>query len=255
MKNRKHLNLRKVKHAPAFIKAAGGLAVIYISLRVLARLLLGRRRRDNILQDLHLANFHAFLKFLHLPPIRHEPIVSSFIEKKEGDIFVDVGAGLGYYSFLLHDNFNNILAIEPHPQKVERIKRVKELYGYDKVAILEAAISDKNGEERLYFGPSRGMHSLVYNHKHGYSTVKTITLDSLLQGYDEIDLVKVDVEGAEWKVLNGTKNVMDKIKSWVIELHDLKRAKKLEDLMKSHGYNVKWIDWCRMHAWRSEGEE
>lgn len=44
MKNR---NLLRVKHALAFIKAAGVLAAIYISLRVLTRLLVGKRRRDN----------------------------------------------------------------------------------------------------------------------------------------------------------------------------------------------------------------
>jgi len=59
MKNRKQLNLLKVKHALAFIKATGGLAVIYISLRVLARLLVGKRRRDNIIRELHLGNFSA----------------------------------------------------------------------------------------------------------------------------------------------------------------------------------------------------
>jgi len=64
------------------------------------------------------------------------------------------------------------------------------------------------------------------------------------------DLVKVDVEGAEWEVLNGAKNVMSKIRSWLIELHDTTRKNELKDLLKSSGYNVRWVDRNHIFAWR-----
>ena len=51
----------------------------------------------------------------------------------------------------------------------------------------------------------------------------------------------MDVEGAEWKVLAGAKNVMGKIKSWLIELHDTTRKNELENLMKTYGYKIKWL--------------
>jgi len=50
---------------------------------------------------------------------------------------------------------------------------------------------------------------------------------------------------------------MDKIKSWLIELHDLARRKELEDSMKSYGYNVRWIDYitCMLGEIKSESWE
>jgi hypothetical protein len=46
--------------------------------------------------------------------------------------------------------------------------------------------------------------------------------------------------------------VMNNIKSWLIELHDLTRRKELENSMKSYGYNVRWIDWNHIYAWRNQ---
>lgn len=273
MKNR---NLLRVKHALAFIKAAGGPAVIYILLRVLARSLVGKRRRDNIIRELHLGNFSAFLNlFRSLDSLaesstvkeaemqiggkhfQHEPAVCSLLLNKHGRSFIDIGANIGYYSFLLRNNFDTILAIEPHPGNFKEMQRIKVRHNYNKIRMLQIAVSDQNGEAKLYLSSAYGRHSLlngfpyVQKLKSNYVKVRTATLDSLLKKGVAVDLIKVDVEGAEWKVLNGAKKFMDNIKSWLIELHDLTRRKELEDLMKSYGYNVRWVDWNHMYAWRN----
>jgi len=187
---------------------------------------------------------------------------------KRGCLFIDIGANVGYYSFLLHDNFNSIFAIEPHPKNVQLIQKVKEKYGYHKVNILSKAVSNKDGETRLYLGSHRGGHSLLnifpyspQEHRHIIRRLKTtsltvcvITLNTLLQTVESVDLVKVDVEGAEWKVLEGANEVMHKIKSWLIELHDLTRKTELQNLMKSFGYKLKWVDFKHLHAWKMPNE-
>ncbi|MCP8322597.1 MAG: FkbM family methyltransferase [Candidatus Methylarchaceae archaeon HK02M2] len=60
--------------------------------------------------------------------------------------------------------------------------------------------------------------------KHRLSTRRFITipmniLDRLLVDVPKVDLIKVDVEGAKLEVLGGSKGVIDKIDSWIIELH------------------------------------
>jgi len=55
-------------------------------------------------------------------------------------------------------------------------------------------------------------------------------------------LVKVDVEGAEWLVLEGAKGMMNRIRSWLIELHDPIRKREIERRMAQHGYQHIWID-------------
>jgi hypothetical protein len=68
-------------------------------------------------------------------------------------------------------------------------------------------------------------------------------------------LVKLDVEGAEWLVLEGAEDIMPNIRQWVIELHDRGRKAQLEEYMQRHGYTCKWLDQNRFpHAYFSRSE-
>jgi hypothetical protein len=74
-------------------------------------------------------------------------------------------------------------------------------------------------------------------HNHQKIDVKTRTLDSLLgDGLKAPDLIKVDVEGAEWLVLSGGKELFAKGVFGLIEIHD----KLVFDLMDSYGY-YSWL--------------
>lgn len=119
--------------------------VFYITIRVSTRVVLGRRRRNNVLQKLHWETLSEFLDWIRLPEyvaeswmvtevklrvkrkyFRHEPEVSSLLTTLHGRVFIDIGANVGYYSFLLHDNFEKIIAVEPHPKNTHLIRKVKE---------------------------------------------------------------------------------------------------------------------------------
>lgn len=252
------------------------LTLAYILIRVSLRFLFGRENRNKILKAANLETLEEFLKRIHFPEyiayillvketeariqrniFRHEPQVSSFIINKKGSIFVDIGANVGYYSFLLHNNYETILAVEPHPENVKIMGIIKTENNYSKVKICPFAIGDKDDNGvKLYLGSHCGGHSLLPSSRFiqkpslNYITVKAITLDFLLGTYSNVDLVKVDVEGAEWKVLDGAKDVMNKINAWLIELHDLTRKTELENLMKAFNYKVKWVDSKHVYAWR-----
>jgi hypothetical protein len=67
--------------------------------------------------------------------------------------------------------------------------------------------------------------------------------------YDEAvgrsaELVKIDVEGAEFLVLKGAEASLSakKIESIVIELHDRKRQKELEEILTKYDYRFRWLD-------------
>jgi len=185
---------------------------------------------------------------------RHEPAVSNFIEKKRGDMFIDVGASLGYYSFPLHDNFKEIIAFEPHSDNVAVINGVKQTTSeYGNIKVFETAVSDVNGHTKLFSGRHSGGHSLLDSSslvKDGsFRIVPTITLETFL-GDKIVDLIKVDVEGAEWLVLKGAELVMQNINSWIIEVHNITRLNEMEKLLKSYGYKTKWLDKIHIYAWR-----
>ena len=245
----------------------------YYALRILIRIILGRKRRDWLFYTLGWFREDGWLKWLKVPSkliykftvigvrrsvsqkfLRHEPAVSNFImEKKYGDLFIDVGANWGYYSFLLHRNFNEIIAFEPHPDNIAIINGVKQIGGYNNIKVLPMALVDKSGRARLFIGQHAGGHSLLDSSRlirdESFILVPTTTLTTFL-GNKVVDLIKVDVEGAEWLVLKGAEKVIKNIKSWVIEVHDPHRLNEMEKLLQSHGYQTKWLDRNHIHAAR-----
>jgi len=254
------------------IRLIDPLIMPWVALRVLVRILVGRHKRNNIFTQVGWGRPDSFwlslgfpkhlirswlIKTLHQSVVEatHEPKVSTFLLNKFGELFVDVGANHGYFSFLLYRNFKRLIAVEPHPENLDIIKAVKQVYNYPRVETLPIALNSHNGEVNLYIGSHSGGHSIFrYGRfiKTGeFIKVPAKTLTSIIVDNDvDVDLIKVDVEGAEWRVLEGTNSVMDRIQSWLIELHDVARKHDLEDFFEALGYNHRWINRNHFYAFR-----
>ena len=206
----------------------------------------------NITRAFHLPDFIPFKieESLFQNPDLHEPKVSRFLSKTHGDLFVDVGANLGRYTIMLSSNYKRIIAIEPEPSNMKHLKRNLLQAGINNVDPLQIAISDREGYVKLYLARHSGGHTIKEGYYNKYIEVKASTLDNVLRHESKVDLVKVDVEGAEWNVLKGAEKSMHKIRSWVIELHDLNCKSKLERVFKSKGYKIKWLDRNHIYCWR-----
>ena len=244
------------------------LASIYVLIRISIRVILGRKRRDLILKKVGWERLEKFLSML--PPnivfaltvkytvlsisrkvLRHEPKVSNLLEQTSGNLFIDIGANHGYYTFLLSPRYKEIWAVEPHPDNIRVIHTVKNKLQVGNVKILQIAVGEYNGQARLFIGKHSGGHSLLDTGTGKTITVTCKTLSSIAKN-KEIDLVKVDVEGAEWLVLKGAEPIMQNIKSWLIELHDPSRKKQLEEWMRRYGYKTIWIDRNHIYARRRD---
>jgi len=57
-----------------------------------------------------------------------------------------------------------------------------------------------------------------------------------------IDLMKIDVEGAEFNVLMGANRILLLVKNVVVELHDRERRRELEKSLEDSGFSVSWMD-------------
>jgi len=230
---------------------------------------LGKRARDRLFERIGFSRkfkhelvrnfFFSICRFLHssflLRILPHEEDVSRVISKKHGDIFVDVGANVGFYSLLLHRNFGKVIAVEPHPTNMRVLMKNIRCMHAENITCVQMAVSERDGDTvRFYPGSHDGAHSLLRGSsitEQQYLQVKTVTLSGLLRDIRKVDLIKVDVEGAEWKVLEGSMSVIDRIESWVIELHDPESKKDLEQFMENGGFSSKWLDGRHIYAWRS----
>jgi len=180
---------------------------------------------------------------------QHEPFVSNFLSKTRGKFFVDIGANLGRYSILLSKNYERVLAIEPDISNMWFLKQNVKHAKVNNVEFLQCAVSDENGEALLYFGSHAGEHSIFRKQQFGGRKVQTRRLSSIIRD-EQVDLIKVDVEGAEWLVLKGSEKILPRIKSWVIELHDASRKRELEEWFTDRGYSFKWLEKIHIYAHR-----
>jgi len=181
-----------------------------------------------------------------------EPRMSDYLRAKRGRIFVDVGAYHGHYSFLLSRNFEQVIAIEPVRANADFLREAITYRNADNIKIIRMAVAAEEGARQFGLMPQLSESKLFSqnNAQGGLTNVQATTLDSLLRPYQEIDLVKLDVEGAEFEVLEGATESMSKIRSWMIELHDQARKSKLQAHMATSGYNLLWLDQGHLFAFR-----
>lgn len=167
-------------------------------------------------------------------------------------MFVDIGANIGSYSILLHKNFCEVIVVESYQQNIKTLEQnMKELKIHN-VPVVPKAISDKDGVTRLFMGSHCGGNSLVSTGKNSYSFVGTTTFNSLLREGEVVDLIKVDVEGAAWLVLERSEEIVKEVNGWIIKLHDCTRQEELEEWFKRRNYTYRWLDAGHIYAERMD---
>jgi FkbM family methyltransferase len=143
----------------------------------------------------------------------HEPAVQQQLVRllRPGSTFWDVGAHIGFFSLIasrIVGHEGRVHAFEPLPENIARLERSLALNeGSANVAIHPWAVADVVGEVPLYPDVSSLMGGLIGGP--GVSiVVRGVTLDALANDLGLPDLIKVDVEGAESRVLAGGKQLL-----------------------------------------------
>jgi FkbM family methyltransferase len=134
---------------------------------------------------------------------------------QEGMTFVDIGAHVGIHT--LHGAFRvgrsgAVIAFEPTPRVFGLLQRTVRLNGIDEFCkCMDIALSSSEGLAMFHMSHCYG-HNSLYRLPAGNEKceleVKTATLDSLLPDIQRLDVVKIDVEGAELDVLEGMKHLL-----------------------------------------------
>jgi FkbM family methyltransferase len=241
------------------------LKIIYLGLRIVLRLFLGKKRRDRLYVERGL-DFGVFwyksFKFLRpgnstllkfrVPKYNyefycrinkddfkimtiHEDDIIEHFTPKQGDIVVDIGAHIGLYTIISSKRVGTngkVVAIEADPSNFEMLNRNIKLNKLTNVIPLNYAVYSKETKIKLYL-PSGESGFTKYNTivsnwantEDKFVEVNANTLDYLLQinqiREEEVNWIKIDVEGAEFEVLKGAQNVLSKSKdiALLMELH------------------------------------
>lgn len=145
---------------------------------------------------------------------QYEVLQAGLAHCRKFDVAVDIGAHVGLWSRVLCDHFASVLAFEPVFADCFR----RNLAGKANVTLYPVALSDSAGsvEMKIATGNS-GMTHVVKDPAGTGQTVPVETLDSYR--LNDVDLIKVDVEGWEYRVLRGAEQTLLRFRPVVICEH------------------------------------
>jgi len=161
--------------------------------------------------------------------IYEEPVTRLLMRRlQSAKCFADVGTFVGYYSCIacktmLH---GSIYAFEMDSQNYALLMKNVELNGCANIQAFNVAVMDVPGPVSYYADEDRlsagwGVSNDVAAGREGLTSVSAISLDAFFAQRDELpDVVKIDVEGAEAKVLSGMSHILKtKPPDLFIEIH------------------------------------
>ncbi len=149
----------------------------------------------------------------------YEPDVTAFVTSRlhPGHTFVDIGANLGHFSLLAAAIVEDgqVIAVEPSSRNVVALRTSICANELTNVHVLNVAASST--WQLLAFGVSgtNGITQPLASHDLHVEVVQGVPLDDALQ-VDRLDLVKVDVEGGEFKALSGLRAHLDRFRPTIV---------------------------------------
>ena len=161
---------------------------------------------------------------------------------------LDIGANVGLWTkYILTRNARKVYCFEPNKKALEHLKFG--LRNDSNATIVEKAVYKEDATLKFYINDENSLTSSVLpesGHSPSYN-VDAISLENAinLTGEDKIDLVKIDIEGAEFDIIeNLPQHVFDRIDSFLIEYHDfyftegMAKVDALESQLENAGYTI-----------------
>ena len=177
----------------------------------------------------------------------HEVQTRAFVRRQlarrpVGGVFIDVGAHCGGFSIPFESFFERVLALEPLPDNYRALERNIAINGLgEKIRAFNVAAAEAGGEGTLFLDGDEKTSLVPTDASSGAIRVTLRSLDDLLNSEDlpasEVRLLKVDVEGAELRVLAGARRLLDDGSPMVVlEANTIVAKEALETFMTGIGY-------------------
>ena len=175
-----------------------------------------------------------------------EPAVEKTIRSilKPGDTFVDAGANIGFYTVLASKLVGDqgwVLAFEMIPDTARILASHVQHNECRNAAVVEGALGETAGKKvvaTLVDGKS-GQSSIASEKGNIKPEVTTITLADKLQHIPEVDLIKMDLEGAELGALRGLGSDLQKVRAIIFENRG---NRDVVEYLEQRGFDVTRLD-------------
>lgn len=175
---------------------------------------------------------------------------------KEGDVVLDLGANIGYYTVLASKNVGKkgkVYAIEPAKDNFEYLTKNIKLNHLKNVETHQVAVGDKDGELKIYISDAGNYNTPVqrFGEDAKFEMVKCFTLDTFFKDKPKPTILKMDIEGYECEVFKGSKETLKHLEKIFVELHfsiiDHRKMIKTLTLLKESGFEISQmvLEWKR----------
>lgn len=174
---------------------------------------------------------------------------------KPGMRILEIGANIGYYALIettLAGKNGFLYAFEPSPFNFSLLKKNLEINNIKNTELYQKAIGAKNTTSKFYVADKSNLSSFIKRfdmdmYKNGsIIDMEMITLEKFLEDKEQIDFIRMDVEGYENEVLKGAQNILkiNPPKHFFIEIHSEllhkknNSAREIVNYLRNLGYEV-----------------
>jgi FkbM family methyltransferase len=169
-----------------------------------------------------------------------------------GMCFVDVGANIGYYALLgarIVGPSGAVHAFEPNGEVRTRLVENLELNGLANVVVYDKAVTRRSGTVRFYTSTwveNSGISSILpgAGRSEQGEEVACVSLDDFVAtlGPRRIDLLKMDIEGAELEAIEGGRDLLSRADAPAI-LFEAAKVEPLAQALRGFGYSIRRLDY------------
>lgn len=171
------------------------------------------KRKKNDIKIMHEYSFLCLEQDERSP---HRYLTNTFTVK-DGDVVIDIGSAEGNFALSIIEKVKKIYLFEVEPQWVEGLKATFAPWK-DKVEIINKYVSDTNDETN-------------------------VSLDALFKNDEVVNFIKIDVEGAEKRVLDGAAKLLERSKNINIALctyHKQTDAEEFKQILEDKQFNIEF---------------
>ena len=166
---------------------------------------------------------------------------------------VDVGANHGYYTLIMADAVGpegRVVPVEPTPRLADLLRQTLDVNGFPSVTVAAEAASDTDGQTLQLVVPARRSMNARLSEVAGPTDavveVKSVTIDTLTREWPRVDLIKIDVEGAEEGVWQGMQRTIAQNPGLVVVLElnvdRYEDPRSFLEAIELAGFRLRYID-------------
>ena len=150
------------------------------------------------------------MQYDFIDPDGNYDLLYPYVKDKSLRRVIDIGAWWGPWSLWWHDKVQHIEIFEPNQQIISKLKNnIKDL---PNCTLHETALGDKSGKVSMDYVS----HTGTYHIKDTNGSISLKTLDQY--NFESVDIIKIDAEGHEYKILQGSKKFLSRDLNITVQL-------------------------------------